>query len=309
MMRNKFFCVLLFTSLTVSVPVLAQEMPAPENSLKTALDADAKSTFTDKSPGAHLIPGTKPNPLAAPDSVPGSSMGKVLLQPPVKIATHVDHGMNDDASYSKTLIDLLEYSPDGADSNLRWDIERWQGGDYHRWWIKTEGERNIHNGDYDAEFQLLKSKLTHPYTEFQYGLRLQTQGHDGVNIARPQAVGGFQSLMPYNYELESALYVDPHGNISASMKAEKDLLITQKLILQPRIEADAALQQVGRFGVGSGLNNVSLGLRLRYEIRREFAPYIGITYEKAFGKTANFVRQDGGDPGQWRFVAGVRMWF
>lgn len=307
-MRNRLFCVLLFASVIASAPVLAQEMPAPETSLKTTLDADAKSTFTDKNPGAHLIPGTKANPLASPDSLP-QSMGKVLLQPNIKMTTHTDHGMNDDASYSKTLIDLLEYSPNGADSNVRWDIERWQGGDYHRWWIKTEGERNTHNGDYDAEFQLLKSKLTHPYTEFQYGLRLQTQGHDGTNIARPQAVVGFQSLMPYNYELESALYVDLHGNISASMKAEKDLLITQKLILQPRIEADAALQQVDRFGVGSGLNNVSLGLRLRYEIRREFAPYIGVTYEKAFGKTASFVRQDGGNAGGLHFVAGVRMWF
>jgi len=306
-MRNTFFVVLLFTSLSASAPLLAQENPAPETSLKAALDANAKSTFTDETPGAHLIPGTKANPLASPDSLPGHA--KVLLQPPVKMTTHVDHGMNDNASYSKTLIDLLEYSPGGADSNVRWDIERWQGGDYHRWWFKTEGERNVHNGDYDAEFQLLKSKLTHPYTEFQYGLRLQTQSHAGSTIARPQAVVGFQSLMPYNYELETGLYVDLHGNISASMKAEKDLLITQKLILQPRIEADAALQQVDRFGVGSGLNNVSLGLRLRYEIRREFAPYIGVTYEKAFGKTASFIRQDGGDPGQWRFVAGVRMWF
>lgn len=308
-MRNKFFFVLLFTSLITSAPVLAQEKPIPETPLKTALDADAKSTFTDETPGAHLIPGTQSNPLASPDSVPGPAMGKVLLQPHVEMTTHVDHGMNDDASYSMTLIDLLEYRPNGADSDLRWDIERWQGGDYHRWWFKTEGERNIHNGDFDAEFQLLKSKLTHPYTEFQYGLRLQTHGQDGVIAARPQAVVGFQSLMPYNYELETALYVDPHGNISASAKAEKDLLITQKLILQPRLEADAALQQVERFGVGSGLNTVSLGLRLSYEIRREFAPYIGVTYEKAFGKTASFIRQDGGDPDQWRFVAGVRMWF
>lgn len=306
-MRNKYIFFLLLTTSMVSVPVLAQENSATQTSLKSAVDADAKSAFVDKTPGAHLIPGTKANPLASPDSLPGHA--KVLLQPPVKMTTHEDHSMNDDASYSMTLIDLLEYSLDGADSDIHWDIERWQGGDYHRWWIKTEGERNIHNGDYDVEFQLLKSKLTHPYTEFQYGLRLQTQGRNGTNIARPQVVVGFQSLMPYNYELETALYLDPHGNISASMKAEKDLLITQKLILQPRIEADAALQQVDRFGVGSGLNNVSLGLRLRYEIRREFAPYIGVTYEKAFGKTASFVRQDGDDPARWRFVAGVRMWF
>ena len=115
--------------------------------------------------------------------------------------------------------------------------------------------------------------------------------------------------MPYKYELQTALFIDPHGNISAEAKAEKDFKITQRLILQPRIEAGAALQQVDRFGIGSGLTDMSLGLRLRYEISREFAPYIGITYEKSFGKTASFVRQDGGDPSQWRFVTGVRMWF
>lgn len=301
-MTYKFFGVLLFTSLISSGPVLAQEY-----SLTSALNADAKSTFTeDKTPGAHLIPGTKANPLASPDSLPGHT--KILLQPNVEMTTHEDHGMNDDASYSKTLIDLLEYSPD-ADSNMHWDIERWQGGDYHRWWFKTEGERGIRSGDYDAEFQLLKSKLTHSYTEFQYGLRLETRHSSGSTVARPQAVVGFQSLMPYNYELETGFYVDLQGNVSASMKAEKDLLITQKLILQPRVEADAALQQVDRFGVGSGLNNVDFGLRLRYEISREFAPYIGVDYEKAFGKTASFVRQEGGDPGKWQFVAGVRMWF
>lgn len=126
--------------------------------------------------------------------------------------------------------------------------------------------------------------------EFQYGLRLQTKHSNGTTSARSQTVIGYQALIPYKYDLESALYIDPHGSISASIKAEKNLLITQKLILQPRLKAEAALQQVDHFGVGNGLNNLSLGLRLRYEIRREFAPDIGIIYETAFGKTASFVR-------------------
>lgn len=306
-MRNKYIFFLLLTTSMVSVPVLAQEKVVSETPLKSAIDADNKSTFTR--PGAHLIPGTKANPLASPDSVPGDDMGKVLLQPYTEMTGHFDHTMPDNASYSKTLIDLLEYRFDGANSDVHWDLEHWQGGDYSRWKIKTEGKKSIHNSHYEADIQLLKSRLTHPYTEFQYGLRLQTQGGNGSHIARPQAVVGFQALMPYNYELGTALYVDAHGNISASLEAEKDLLITQKLILQPRLEADAALQQVERFGVGRGLNTMSFGLRLRYEIRREFAPYIGITYDKAFGRTASFVRQNGGDPSQWRFVAGVRMWF
>ncbi|MEO6909198.1 MAG: copper resistance protein B [Abditibacteriaceae bacterium] len=305
-MRNSLFAVLLLSSVSLCAPVLAQETPAPQTSLKTAV---AESTFTDNSPGAHLIPGTKPNPLASPESLPGQGDAKVLLQPHVEMTTHYDHGVHDNASYSKTLFDLLEYRPDGANSDVRWDIERWQGGDYNRWWFKTEGTANVHSGDTDAEFQLLKSKLTSPYTEFQYGLRLETRHSGGSTVARPQAVVGFQALMPYNYDLESAIYVDIHGNISGEVKAEKDFKINQRLILQPRIQVGAALQQVDSFGIGSGLTDMSLDLRLRYEINRQFAPYIVITYQKSFGKTASFVRQEGGNPSQLRFVTGVRMWF
>jgi copper resistance protein B len=304
-MRNNLFAVLLLSSVSFGAPVWAQQASAPQTSLKAAV---AESTFADNSPGAHLIPGTKPNPLASPDSLPADK-GKVLLQPHVEMTSHYDHSIHDNASYSMTLFDLLEYRPKGDDSDVRWDIERWQGGDYNRWWFKTEGTSNVHSGDTDAEFQLLKSKLIHPYTEFQYGLRLETRHSNGSTVARPQAVIGYQALMPYNYDLETALYIDPHGNISGEVKAEKDFKINQRLILQPRIEANAALQQVDRFGIGAGLTDVSLGLRLRYEINRQFAPYIGITYQKSFGKTASFVRQDGGDPSQWRFVTGVRMWF
>lgn len=308
-MYSRIFHFLVFSSLLMTTSVWAQEMPVPETSLKAALDEAAKSTFKIKTPGTHLIPGTEHNSLASPNSVPATNDQKVLLQPYTEMVNHYDHTMAGSADYSKTIIDLFEYNFGGSEDRVRWDIQRWQGGDYHRWWFKTEGERNVHNGDYDVEFQLLKSKLTHAYTEFQYGLSLQMQGHDGSTVARPQLVAGFQSLMPYKYELETALFLDAHGNISGSLTAEKDLSISQKLILQPRLEAEAALQQVQRFGVGSGLNNLSFGLRLRYEIRREFAPYIGVTYEKAFGETASFVEQNGGDPSQWRFVAGVRMWF
>lgn len=290
---------ILALSLTVGLcgSVLAQETE----------QAHDRSTINQ--PGVHLIPGTKPNPLATPDSLPGQGGAKVLLQPYVEMTSTYDHGMNDNASYSMTLIDLLEYRPNGSDSDVHWDIEHWQGGDYKRWWIKTEGERKIHSGDYHAEFQLLRSKLIDPFTEFQYGLSLQTKGHDGSHIARPQLAVGIHSLMPYKYELDAALFIDAHGHISGDIKAEKDFKITQQLILQPRLEIGAALQQVDRFGIGSGLTDASLGLRLRYEIRREFAPYVGVVYQKSFGKTASFVRQQGGDPSQWRFVAGVRMWF
>ena len=299
------FAILPMASLCVSASAQMQ-MPMP------ATPAPPTSPNTDAvaaAAGTQLIPGVQPNPLAAPGSLPGPNMGGIILQPHIKMTTHRDFTLPDEASYSKTMFDLFEYRPKGRDSDVRWDIERWQGGDYRRLWFKTEGEHSTINGNYTAEFQVLNSKLIKPYTEFQYGLRLQTRHDSGTTSARPQAVVGFQAFMPYKYDLETALYVDPHGKISGSAKATKDLMITQRLILQPRLEADAGLQQDERFRAGAGLTDVSAGLRLRYEIRREFAPYIGITYQKSFGKTASFARQDGGAPSQWRFVTGVRAWF
>lgn len=289
-------------------PQLQSDAQPPQQQEKDTIE-ESKSTSTPApAPGAYLVPGTSANPLATPDSLP-SGVGEVLLQPQTEITIDPYETAHDDVSYSKTLFELLEYQPDGKNGNITWDLERWQGGDYRRWWIKSEGKRSVHSSDYDADLQLLRGKLIRPFTEFQYGVRLQAQGGSGSNIARPQAVIGLQSTMPYEYELEMMLQVDARGNISGSLKAERDLLITQKLILQPRLETEVALQQVERFGVGRGLNNIDLGVRLRYEIRRELAPYIGVIYRKNFGKTATFAEQSGFNPQGWGLVAGVRMWF
>ena len=105
------------------------------------------------------------------------------------------------------------------------------------------------------------------------------------------------------------MFIDQNGAVSGRLTLTKDLLLTQRLILQGRLETNAAVQRVEKFTTGSGLNNLEFGVRLRYEIRREFAPYVGVSLERSFGETATLVRQDGGDPSQVRFVVGVRAWF
>ncbi|MEX2463390.1 MAG: copper resistance protein B, partial [Balneolaceae bacterium] len=129
------------------------------------------------------------------------------------------------------------------------------------------------------------------------------------NHSRAFGVIGIQGLAPYFFEVDGGLFVSEDGDISANFEAEYDLLFTQRLIGQPRLATSIAVQEVEEWGVGSGFNNVQLGFRLRYEIKREFAPYVGISWNRKLGETADFTRLEGGEVGTLGLVGGVRMWF
>lgn len=216
--------------------------------------------------------------------------------------------VNDRAHYAFLLADVLEYQP-GTPGDFRWDIQGWHGGDYNRLWIKSEGQLNsAFKADYDLDLQLLYGRFIWKWYDFQIGGRVQTQSFRGGNATRGLAVIGLQGLVPYSYEVETALFIDQDANISARVTATKDLSLTQRLILQPRLETNAAVQRVERFTTGPGLNNLELGFRLRYEIWRRFGPYVGVSFNWSVFGTAGLVRQNGGDPSQARFVAGARVW-
>ena len=222
--------------------------------------------------------------------------------------------VNDSENRLVTLVDALEYRPrTGAgqrNDGYRWDIEGWYGGDYNRLWFKSEGENNsAFKAGYDVDVQLLYGRFIQKYYDLQMGGRVETQSFGGRNVTRNLGVIGIEGLVPYNYAFESALFIDQTGNVSARLSFTKDMVLTQRLILQNRVETNAAVQRVEKFTTGSGLNNLELGFRLRYEIRREFAPYVGVSLDRSFGETATLVSQDGGTPSQIRFVAGVRMLF
>jgi copper resistance protein B len=222
--------------------------------------------------------------------------------------------VNDQERRLFTLIDVLDYRPrigggQGHD-DYRWDVEGWYGGDYNRLWFKSEGQRDTaFKADYDVDVQLLYGRFIQKHYDLQIGGRVETQSFKGRNVTRGLGVIGIEGLVPYNYEFESALFIDQGGAVSARLSFTKDLLLTQRLIFQARFETNAAVQRVERFTTGSGLNNLEFGVRLRYEIQREFAPYFGISLDKSFGETATLVREDGGNPSQVRFVLGVRAWF
>jgi copper resistance protein B len=192
---------------------------------------------------------------------------------------------------------------DGADHYL-WDIQGYYGGPTSRLWFKSEGEGAWGNAPEDAEVQALYARAFKPFWDLQAGIRHDIAGPDTTH-----AVIGVQGLAPYMFEVDAALFLSTRGDLTARIEAEIDQRITQRLILQPRIEANLAAQDIPELGVGAGLDQIEAGARLRYEIRREFAPYIGIEQSWRTGKGADFARARGEDPSTTSLIAGIRFWF
>ena len=203
------------------------------------------------------------------------------------------------------LVDQLEYGFKEGQNDVAWKADAWYGGDYSRVWMKTEGDYAPSGGLEKAEVQLLYSRLLGYYWDLQAGLR-----HDfRPDPSRSYAVLGLQGLAPNYFEVDLQGFVSNKGDVSARLEAEYDLLITQRLVLQPRFETDVAVQEVRELDVGSGINDVELGLRLRYEITRKFAPYIGVAWERKLGETAGLARRAGEDVETFRLLTGLRLWF
>lgn len=203
------------------------------------------------------------------------------------------------------LFDRLEYrAVDGHDGYV-WDGEAWYGGDYDKLWLKTEGEGAFGEALESAEVQALFSRAIDPWFNLQAGVRYDIRPKpDRVHL-----VLGIQGLAPYWFEVDAAAFLSDEGDLTARIEAEYDQRITNRLILQPRVELDLAAQDVPELGLGAGLSSIEAGLRLRYEIEREFAPYVGVEYERRFGDTADFARAAGEDVGGWVLLIGIRSWF
>ncbi len=190
-----------------------------------------------------------------------------------------------------------------------WDVQGWVGGDYNKIWFKSEGDRANDAGTGGFEVQALYSRLITPYWDFQAGVRYDRQLGSGPSLDRVHFVFGFEGLAPYWWEMEPVLFISEDGDVSARLTATYDMLLTQRLILQPRVEINLAASTVEQWGVGSGLNDLSIDLRLRYEIRREFAPYLGVRWFQRFGKTADLARSEGENIVELALLGGFRIWF
>ncbi|MCT2559603.1 copper resistance protein B [Tsuneonella sp. YG55] len=202
------------------------------------------------------------------------------------------------------MFDRLETRVGQGEDLYLWDAQGWYGGDIDKLWIKSEGEGAFGGAVESAEVQALWSHAIDPWFDLQAGVR-----YDLEPRSRAHAVIGVQGLAPYMFEVDAAAFLSDRGDLTARIEAEYDQRITQRLILQPRAEIVLAAQDVRPAGVGAGLSSIEAGLRLRYEIAREFAPYIGVDYEAKLGRTADFARADGERPDRVFFLLGVRAWF
>ena len=213
---------------------------------------------------------------------------------------------NGDVRTTVVIIDRLEAGFGDDSESWLWDIQGWSGGDLNRFWWKSEGEGDIDDGLEEAELQALYSRAVTPFWDVQAGVRqdFRPDGEDTTHL-----VLGLQGLAPYWWEVDAAAFLSTEGDLTARVEAEYDQRLTQRLILQPRLEIDASASDIPELEIGWGLSSVEAGLRLRYEFRKEFAPYVGVEWSRAFGATADYIEARGGEADETRFVVGLKAWF
>ncbi|GAB3751467.1 copper resistance protein B [Lysobacter olei] len=185
-----------------------------------------------------------------------------------------------------------------------WEASAWFGTDLNRLWLRSEGER-VDGHTEAADVEVLYGRSVSAWWDVVGGVRQETR----PGPSSTWAAFGVQGLAPYKFEVQATAYVGDGGRVEANVEAEYELLLTNRLILQPVVELDFAAKDDVERGVGSGLSKAEAGLRLRYEFTRRFAPYVGVVHERAFGRTADLRDADGEHVSDTRFVAGVRMWF
>ena len=318
------------------MPGMAPEAkPAPATGTMSQEEMDAMpgmekpAASNDKAMDA--MPGMGANGATSPPRM--SAPGIYILRPPQKwvpprgadrssellSAGELEEHMQplpppimDSMFHSFSLLELLEYRANstGPDT-FSWDFVGWYGGDINRLWVKSEGSQDLNSGnDGTSDFQLLCGRLIAPFWDFQVGARAKFNlGSSLSGNTRTYAVIGLQGIAPGNFDLEPALYLSDRGEVSAELTASYDLYLTQRLILQPRFQGEISFKGDDRFGTGEGVTETDIGLRLRYEITREIAPYIGVSWLRSYGQTGRLARQQGESSDTVAFVAGIRIWW
>jgi copper resistance protein B len=217
-----------------------------------------------------------------------------------ELAGH-DHGQT---IHSFFLLDKLEAFDADPGTGLTWEGLGWIGSDTNRLWLRSEGERTDGNTE-SADLEVLYGRSISPWWDIVAGVR-----HDfKPGASQSFAAFGVQGLAPQKFEVEATGYVGERGQTAARFEVEYELPFSGRLILQPMVEANLYGKTDRMHGIGSGLSTAEVGLRLRYEFTRKFAPYVGVVYERAFGNTADLRRDDFERVDDTRIVIGLRTWF
>lgn len=285
--------------------------------LAAALPAHVHAQAHDAHAGhaMHAMPPTdapKPDAVDAAPSAADTQAPKTPI-PPITDADRAaaappahahDHNRT---VFAFLMVDRLERWNDGdgdGDGGEVWAVKGWIGSDDHRLWLRSEGERE--GGELaDADLEVLYGRPVARWWDLQAGLRRTY----GPGPSRTAAALGISGIAPGKFEIEATGFLDEGGRLSARAEAAYTLLLTNRLILEPRIEAAWQARGDRDRGLGAGLSLLETGLRLRCEIDRRFAPYLGVVRVRSFGETADLRRADGEATGETRIVAGVRLRF
>lgn len=270
----------------------------------------AETSVRDQPATPHAGHGTPASDAGAPQGVappiPTDHAAEAFYDPAVMARARAAMTKeNGGMSFSQLMIDRLEYRAQKGSDGYHWEGEGWIGGDINRLAIKSEGEGIVDGPLESAEVQALYSRALDPWWNLVAGVRQDFRPEPG----RTYATIGVEGLAPYWFELEAQAFLSDKGDAHLRLEASYDQRITQRLILQPAVEANIAAQDVPELGIGSGLSDIELGLRLRYEFVREFAPYVGVNWERKLGDSARYARAAGEEASATSLVAGVRFWF
>jgi copper resistance protein B len=279
-------------------PHAGHDMPAQP-------DSDPNAGHTMPSMSAEPAPPVAPPP---PEAFQGpENAAETLFDPALFRRKRQERLINEHGGFVTWmfLADQLEYRARDGSDGYKWEVQGWYGGDHDKLWLKSEGEAGFGESPEQAEVQALYSRSIDPWFNLQLGVRYDFR----ADPERTHLVLGVQGLAPYWFEVDGQLFLSDKGNVTLRAEAEYDQRISNKLILQPAVELNFSLQDVPEIGIGAGLSSAEAGLRLRYEVIPELAPYIGVEYERAFGDTADFRRAAGEDAGGWALLTGIRLWF
>lgn len=296
--------IVLAVLLVSAVPVWAQDDSHLPNTEGRPMHGESAAQHDKSTP---LAPAIEP---AIPEGMTLEEVFDLAESPP---PGDFPETLSDDKIYAFTLFEQLEYrvaTEDDTSDRLGWEAQGWIGGDFNKFRWKNEGEAVFDGQDeWEMETDLLYSRLITPFWDVQIGVQYANERREDDYEDRWSGVIALQGLAPHKFELDQSLYISEDGDFTFEIEAEYDLRITQRLVLQPRAEIGIAFQDVPERNLGAGMTDVKLDLRLRYEIKREFAPYVGVRSRFLVGETDNIAEARGEDSEQLFFMAGVRFAF